>query len=387
MKNFVTMHGMVVALIMATGLISCTKTIKPEARKPVPLVALNAAQATLVPIVTAQLPQDKGLKRNKNVSDPILVPAINGNQLVAATPTGVVTSLLDGQIVWQKTLPEAIVGGVGLASQAQIAVVTTRSGRVIALHSQTGEPLWETPLGTSVLAPAVVANDRLLLSANNGVIYGLDIRTGAVVWQFSTRQPGISVRGTALPLRLDNDTALFGTADGRIHAIANDSGTPLWTRLVGTGGAGVMRDVDARPLVVDNHLYVTSVSGNFAGFDMSTGQPLFVVEDFATNLGVAHMAGVLIGADSDGMLYGFDALTGKRLWQNNALRFRKPTTPVAIGRYVAVGDYDGVVHLLTVEGNIVGRTQIKGAITNLIAKDNRLYAQTQTGTVAVWQVQ
>lgn len=194
-------------------------------------------------------------------------------------------------------------------------------------------------------------------------------------------------------MRLDGNSALFATADGRIHAVASDSGTPLWTRRVGVavGGSDVgrMSDIDGTPLVVGNQLYVTSYSGNFAGFDMSTGRTLFTVRDFPTSRAVAHLNGVLVGADTGGIVQGFNAQTGERLWRNNALTHRKPSNPVAIGNFVAVGDYEGVVHLFNATGDLVGRAQSrdKGQITSLQAIGNRLYAQTATGQAMVWQVQ
>lgn len=388
---------LLVGMMSALAMVGCSsKTTKPESKKPVKLVEIDRPMAVLSPVFYADLSrvglfsrQDKLHK--KDIPD--LQVAIDDTHLLGASALGVVEAYERGSRVWSIHVGEPIVSGVAYDKASQIAIVGTRSGRIVALDAQTGSIRWEQKLKATTLAPALIAGNRVLLSANDGIVYGLNLQNGSQIWQFSTQNPNISMRGTAKPLRLDGSTALFGTADGRIHALLIDQGKPLWTRRIGVslGGndASRMSDVDGMPLVVDSHLYVTSVSGSLMGFDMSTGRTLFTVRDFASTVSVAHQDGVLIGVDTEGMMHGFHAQTGVRLWENNALKFRKPTSPVAIGRFVAVGDLEGVVHLFTKEGNLVGRTVIKGKdpIVSLVAHGNRLSAQTATGGIAVWQVQ
>lgn len=367
------------ASLAALLLAGCNTSIKAEPKKPVALVPLSVQAATLSPVATVSLeranPQKMPSQRQLALTD---------DGVLAVTRSGVLSAIVQGQLLWQKNLGEAVVGGVGYDPISQSAIVSTRSGTVLALDGKSGELRWRQTLGATVLSPATIAGNRALLSANNGVIYGLNLQTGELVWQFASQNPTTSSHGSAKALRLDGDTAVFGAADGRIYALSADAGTLLWTRRVGASRLG---DVDATPLVVANRLYVSSVSGQLSGFDMATGQTLFSTSGFATSLPLVHLGGTLIGADRDGMVYGFDMTSGKRLWQNNALRYRTPSAPVVIGRFVAFGDYDGVVHLFDGKGDLVARTQTKGQIHSLQAKDGRLYAQTEAGQVAIWQVQ
>lgn len=388
-----TFTKLVMAMTLASvALTGCNKFTKSENKSPAKLVALTNQTANLTPILTAKL--DKS-RQGKGVSDKDVLAleiGVGADRFVAADRTGVVQGFVGGQSAWKIELGEPIMSGVGYDESSNTAIVSTRSGKVVALDGESGATRWTTDIKATVLAPAVIAGNRVLLSANNGVLYGLNLQSGAMIWQFSTATPNVSVRGTAKPLRLDGNTALFGTADGRIHALASDTGSPLWTRRVGVaiGGSDVgrMSDVDGTPLVVGQYLFVTSFSGNFSGFDMATGQTLFSERNFATTRPVAYMGGTLIGVDTTGAVVGFDPMTGTKLWENNELRYRKLSEPVAVGEFVAVGDYEGVVHLLNDKGVIVGRanTKGKGQITSLTANDDRLYAQTADGIVAVWQV-
>ncbi len=386
----------VASLAASLVLTGCGKSIQPEAKKPVKLIAIDNPQVAIQSVFSQELANGSRFKRgaaiNKNdVLD--LQLASDGARLIAASKAGTVQSFEGNRAAWTVNVGEPITSGVGADFASQVAIVTTRLGNVIALDTNTGAVRWKTNINATVLTPAVIAGNRVLLSANDGVLHGLNLQSGALIWQFGTQQPNVSVRGTAKPLRLDGSTALFATADGRIHAIASDTGEALWTRRIGVavGGSDVgrMSDVDGTPLVVGKHLYVTSFSGNLAGFDMSTGRTLFTVRDFPTTRAVAHLNGVLIGADTNGLVQGFNAVTGEKLWKNNALTHRKPSNPVTIGNFVAIGDYEGVVHLFNVNGDLVGRAQSrdKGQIVSLQVLGNRLYAQTSAGYASVWQVQ
>ncbi|OAV17242.1 hypothetical protein AO373_1935 [Moraxella catarrhalis] len=97
------------------------------------------------------------------------------------------------------------------------------------------------------------------------------------------------------------------------------------------------------------------------------------------------MADAVIGSSTDGDVVAFNRLTGEKLWENHDLKYRGLTNPVTIGTYIAVGDSDGVVHILNHQGQIVSRVNTKGALTNLTVINHRLYAQSADGVVTVWQ--
>ncbi|AKG17232.1 outer membrane protein assembly factor BamB [Moraxella bovoculi] len=380
-----------VCALSAVALVGCGKGIKAESKKPAKLIKISAPVAVLSPVFSASLDQGRSMMKGSRASKKDVVDlqvAQTGEGLIAASRGGIVALLNGKQTVWSVDLKEAITSGVASNQSGSVAIVGTRSGKVVAINAQTGAIVWEKALPTSSPTPALITNNRVLLSGNNGTLYGLDLQTGTAMWQFSTQNVDVSVRGAAKPLHLDEQTALFGTADGRIHAINPASGTPLWTRRVGmaTGGSAVerMSDVDGTPLVVGRHLYVTSFSGQLAAFDMSTGRPMFVGEISSTKSPTV-LGEVLVATGVNGDVKAFNRLTGETLWLNENLKYRKLTNPVTVGNHVAVGDYDGVIHLFDVNGNIVSRAETKGQLTSLQVNGNRLYAQSASGVVSVWQ--
>ncbi|MBE9590384.1 outer membrane protein assembly factor BamB [Moraxella sp. K127] len=377
-----------VLALTATG---CDRFGRSKAPKntPAKLVKIDNEIAILNKVASFSLPQAGGRFKGANVNKKDVVDlqvASVGGTLIAASRTGVVSAFAGNAQTWSVNVGDVISSGV--ATDGRLVVVGTRSGKVVALDGATGSVVWERSLHSSSLAPALIGSGRVMVSANDGVIYALNASDGSQVWQFSTQNPAVSVRGAATPISLDANTALFGTADGRIHAINPQAGTPLWTRRVGraVGGSQVhrMSDVDGTPLVAGQYLYVPSYSGQLAGFDMGTGRTLFVSE-LASTKSPALLGNQLIGTSIHGDVVAFDAMTGDVVWENSELKYRRLTNPVTIGNHVAVGDLDGVVHVFDSTGKIISRTNTKGQLTSLQVAQNRLYTQNSQDVVTVWQ--
>lgn len=377
-----------VLALTATGCDRFSRSKTPE-NKPTKLVKIDNEVAVLNKVASFSLPQTGGRFKGANVNKKDVADlqvAFVGGALIAASRTGVVSAFTGNAQTWSVNVGDVISSGV--ATDGRLVVVGTRSGRVVALDGATGSVVWERSLPSSSLAPALIGSGRVMVSANDGMIYALNASDGSQVWQFSTQNPAVSVRGAATPISLDANTALFGTADGRIHAINPQAGTLLWTRRVGraVGGSQVhrMSDVDGTPLVAGQYLYVPSYSGQLTGFDMSAGRTLFVSE-LASTKSPALLGSQLISTSIHGDVVAFNAMTGDVLWENNELKYRRLTNPVVIGSHVAVGDLDGVVHVFDNTGRIIGRTNTKGQLTSLQVIENRLYTQSSKGVVAVWQ--
>lgn len=377
---------------LAVAMVGCgTKSIKPTERKPAKLTSIQAPVSVLNQVASVRLDTGKSTlgrsrAKAKDVIDLQVAPVANG--FIAASRGGVVSAVINGATAWQLNVGDAITSAVGIDAAGSTAVVGTRSGKIIAIDAQTGTQRWAADLSSSSLAPALVMSDRVIVTTNGGAVIGLDIATGNSLWQYYTQAPNISVRGMAKPLQIDARTVLVGASDGRIHAIDSITGAPQWVRRVGLA-SGVdeiskLRDVDAAPTVAGSHLYAASFSGQLAGFDMSTGRTLFISELASTDA-LTVLGSAVIGSSIDGEVVAFDRLTGDQLWQNDELKYRGLTNPVTIGQYIAVGDQQGVIHVLNASGQIISRVSTKGELTSLSVVNNRLYAQSTDGIVSIYQ--
>lgn len=382
-----TVMNVAVLALMTTAVVGCNRGIKPVVHDPVKLVQIAQPISVLQPIFSVDVGNKKASKK-----DPLALQIGYSNaQIVAASRGGELIGFDNaGQRLWSTNIGEQITGGVTLDATSQTAIISTRSGLIMAFDSATGAKRWEHQLSGTVLTPALVSNNRVVLSANDGFLHGLSLQTGQSIWQFATQVPAISVRGSAAPVLLDEKTALLATADGRLHAITVDSGLPQWSRRVGvgTGSSEVerMSDVDGMPIVNNNQLYAISYSGQLLGIDLASRQVMFVNE-LASLKSLAVNNRQIIATSLTGKVVAYDRTNGNMLWESEELAYRNLTNPVMIGSYIAVGDLDGVVHLFDpATGNIVSRVQTKGALTNLQVQGSRLMTQSTSGQVAIWQL-
>ncbi len=380
------MHVAVLA-VMSTAVIGCNRGIKPVVNEPVKLVQIVQPISVLQPVFSTDVGNKKASKK-----DPLdLQVGYANGQIVTASRGGDVTGFNStGERVWSVQVGDQITGGVALDALSQTAIVSTRNGQIMAFDSTTGAKRWQQQLSGTVLTPALITNNRVILSANDGFLHGLSLQTGQPVWQFATQVPAISVRGSAAPTLLDTKTALLATADGRLHAVTTDSGLPQWSRRVGVGSGSSeverMSDVDGKPIVDKNQLFAVSYSGQLLGIDLASRQVMFV-KDMASLKSLAVNNQQVIATSLDGKVAAYDRNTGEMLWESEELAYRDLTNPVMIGNYIAVGDLDGVVHLFDpASGKIVSRVQTKGALSSLQVQGSRLMTQSTSGQVAIWQL-
>jgi len=376
-----------VLAVMSTAVIGCNRGIKPVVHDPVDLVKIAEPVSVLQPVFSTDVGNKKASKK-----DPLdLQVGYANGQIVTASRGGDVTGFdAAGQRLWSVNVDDQITGGVALDALSQTAIISTRSGKIIAFDSTTGEKRWVQQLSGSVLTPALISNNRVVLSANNGFLHGLSLQTGQSVWQFATQVPDISVRGSATPTLLDSNTALLATADGRLHAVTTDSGLPKWSRRigVGTGSSEVerMSDVDGMPIVDKNQMFAISYSGQLLGIDLASSQVMFLNE-IASLKALAVNNQQVIATGLDGKVVAYDRNSGEVLWESEELAYRHLTNPVMIGNYIAVGDLDGVVHLFNpATGKIISRVETKGALSSLQVQGSRLMTQSTSGQVAIWQL-
>ncbi|MGP4714829.1 MULTISPECIES: outer membrane protein assembly factor BamB [unclassified Psychrobacter] len=382
-----TVMNAAILALMTTAVVGCNRGIKPVVNDPVKLVQIAQPVSVLQPVFNVDVGNKKASKK-----DPLsLQVGFDNGQIVTASRSGDLLGFdSTGQRLWSVNVGDEITGGVAVDAFSQTAIVTTRNGQVLAFDSTTGAKRWQQQLSGSVLTPALITNNRVILSANDGFLHGLVLQSGQSVWQFATQVPAISIRGTAAPTLLDDKTALLATADGRLHAITTDSGLPQWSRRigVGTGSSEVerMSDVDGKPIVDGDQLFAISYSGQLLGIDLASKQVMYINE-LASLKSLAVNNQQVIATSLDGKVIAYDRNSGEMLWESNELAYRKLTNPVMIGNYIAIGDLDGVVHLFNpATGAIVSRVQTKGALTTLQSDNNRLLAQSTTGQASIWQL-
>jgi outer membrane protein assembly factor BamB len=171
-------------------------------------------------------------------------------------------------------------------------------------------------------------------------------------------------------------------------ALALSNGGPRWEVAVGDprGATELERiaDVSGLPVLVGREVCAVAYQGRLGCVDASSGATRWAKE-FSSEVGLGTDERNVYGADERGNVNAFTYDSGVSVWRNNTLANRRLAAPVAVGRVVAVGDYQGYMHFLSREdGAILARSATDGSqvIGTPAVTGKTVIFQTQAGTVA-----
>lgn len=312
-----------------------------------------------------------------------MVPAISGDNIYTAVPEGVVSSFsLDGgKKNWQVDLETKLLAGAGAGVDK--VVVTTESGVVICLDAANGQELWRTQLASEVVSEPQLNEQLVVLQTVNSRVVALDAKTGKRRWAYESTQPRLTLRGTSTPIvALDVTLAAFDS--GKFVAIDNDSGTALWEQSItipeGRSELERMTDVDGRPLLFENVIYVPSYQGQIVAINPFNAQTLWSKKASSFH-SLAAGFGNIYASESNDHVQAFDTRSAASVWKQDQLENRLISSPVVVSNSVAVGDYEGYVHFMSqIDGHFIARYDVGGAVTgDMKVKDDVLYVLTDAG--------
>lgn len=320
-----------------------------------------------------------------------LMPAGDGTRLYAASYDGRVLALdpETGRVVWRADLDTELTAGPGLGEGC--VLVAGRDGEVICLNGENGTELWRTDLeGESVSVPAV-RNDVVVVATIDGLLRGLSIFDGSVLWSIEQSAPTLTLRGASQPV-IVGTTVISGFDNGRLVAAGLLDGTTEWETILSppTGRSDLDRlaDVDGALAAVGQDVYAAGYQGRIAALASESGQILWSRE-LSTYAGIGADWDSVYTVTTDGELVALQRRNGADVWRQTALLRRQPTTPVAFNTAVVVGDFEGYVHFFdSGDGAPVARERVgKGMISGKpVVVAGRLYVQSESGNLAAFVV-
>ncbi|ACO80162.1 YfgL-like phosphoquinolipoprotein kinase [Azotobacter vinelandii CA] len=291
----------------------------------------------------------------------LLVPAVEGDTLFVADVGGQVMALdrFSGKVIWRKNLDVPVSGGVG-AGYGQV-LLGTLQGEVIALDSGSGEVLWRSRVSSEVLAPPVSNGDVVVVQTQEDRLIALEASSGSQRWTYESTPAVLTLRGTGAPL-VTNQLAIAGLSSGKVLALETQRGLPIWEQRVAvpSGRSELERvvDIDGGLEMSGGTLYVATFQGSIAALDLQTGRPRWQ-RQASSNGSVALGYGSVYVSLAEGAVEGIDEGSASALWKNDGLARRQLSSPAVFSSYVAVGDLEGYLHLLSqVDGRFVGRIRI-----------------------------
>ena len=286
----------------------------------------------------------------------------------------------------------------GVGGNEDVWLLATRDAYVIAVDAKSRRERWRTRVPSEVLVRPVIYEDTVVVRTIDGKILSLNIDSGKIRWSYQRAIPDLTLRGTSEPV-IARGKIFVGLADGRLIAISPDDGEVIWdvALSVPSGRSEIQRlvDIDGDAQLYGRILYAASFQGRVAAIDVDRGQFLWA-RDFSTHTGVLLDEKVLYSSDEHGHIWALDRLNGATIWKQEKLAHRKLTRPTIIGDYLAVGDFEGYVHLLSrYDGHFIARFQLgqfddlgwelaTGIIVPpIVYKEDRLVVTTRGGILYV----
>jgi len=296
-----------------------------------------------------------------------LYPLILKDIAVTTSRDGVLSiiGLKTGEFEQEIELDATISAGVG--GNEAVWLLATRDAYVIAIDAKTRSERWRTRVPTEVLSKPIIYEDTVVIRTIDGKILSLNLDNGKIRWQYQRAIPDLTLRGTSEPV-IARDKIFVGLADGRLIAISPENGEVVWdvALAVPAGRSEIQRlvDIDGDAQIYGRVLYAASFQGRIAAIDVDRGQFLWA-RDFSTHTGIILDDKTVFSSDENGNVWALDRMNGATIWKQEKLAYRKLTRPTIIGDYLAVGDFEGYVHLLSrYDGHFVARFQL-GQYDNL----------------------
>jgi outer membrane protein assembly factor BamB len=316
-----------------------------------------------------------------------LQPAVLENAIYAASSKGDLVRInpSDGKEVWRIRAPNPL--GAGVGSDGFVVAVAGQRGEIFT-YSAEGKLVWQGQVPSDVVTPPLVGHGLVIVRSTDQGVTAFEAQSGHKKWAFKRQTPSLALRAPT-ELEFSGDSVIVGFPGGRLVDIALGNGAARWDSAVsepkGANEVERLADVLGTIGLQGNQVCAASYQGRIACFDAASGDQQWA-RDMPAGAGVAIDGEQLLGVDSGSTIRAFARTGGSARWSSKLLEHRGLTSPASVGKWVAVGDREGYVHLLSAaDGSLVGRAELDGS--PIIAQPHEVgggvLVQSQRGYVAL----
>ncbi len=365
----------IAALLLLAGLAACATSGDKLGK-----VAAKLVEFKPVAALEVRWQRDIGAAGNN-----VLRPAITSDAVYAANANGDIFRLerASGKQVWRANSGFVISAAVGAGDG--LVLVGGDKGE-LAAFAEDGKLRWKTRVSSEVMSAPQIADGIVVVRTGDGRISGLNATDGKRLWLYERAIPALIVRSHA-GVAITRGTLFAGFAAGKLAAVSLANGIVLWEAAVSQprGNTELERISDITSAPVADHEQVCAVSfqGRVACFDLKQGSLLWSRE-LSSDQGMALVQNYLYLTDASGVVVALDKNKGSTIWKNDQLSLRRITAPIVLGKHLLVGDYEGYLHVLSLEdGSLEARLKTDGSaiMTAPVELDGGVLLQTRNGSL------
>ena len=286
-----------------------------------------------------------------------------------------------GTDLWRANAGAPIATGVG--SDGKTAAVVTQANDVVAFVD--GREAWRQKLSAQAYTAPLVAGGRVFVLSADRSVNAFDGQTGRKLWSQQRPNEPLVLKQSGVMLAV-GDTLVVGFS-GRLAGLNPSSGVVRWEAPIASprGVNDIERLVDLVGRVSREGDVVCARAFQASVGCVNTARGSLIWTKPANGAqGVHGDDKRVFGTESDGVVQAWRRTDGERAWTSDALRYRSLTAPLVVGRSVAIGDFAGIVHLLSREdGSLLNRLTTDGSpiAAAPILVGNTLVAVTRNGGI------
>ena len=142
-------------------------------------------------------------------------------------------------------------------------------------------------------------------------------------------------------------------------------------------------DIDGSPMLLGPLVFTVAYQGKLKALRRADGAMLWE-HDVSSFLDLGEGYGQIYVVSDDDVVTAIDQQSAEVVWQQESLKRRKLTSPIAFSNYVAVGDDQGYLHVMAQsDGRFVGRRKLdgKGVRSDMTTADGVLYVMGNSGSL------
>lgn len=344
---------------------------------------------------SADIGQGDG-RRVRLTTDPV---AAEGRVYTLDSRARVQATSESGAVLWAVDLTPSR-GQRGSASGGALATgngrvyVASAYAFVAALDAATGETLWSVDFDAPLTGSPAVDGDSVYVTAVDSTLWSLDAGTGRIQWTLpGTPSLETVARGSAPAIA--GSLVVFPTQAGELTAAQRSGGLAAWTTIAAgrrTGAAlASISALTGDPVVDGSRLYAANQSGRVFAIEASTGRTIWAAEEGAYAPVWPAGDSVFLVSDQN-RLIRMDASDGSVIWAHDLPLFTTDRVrrrlsifpqhgPVLAGGRLWVASGDGLLRGFDpVSGERVVELQVPGgAASGPIVVNRTLYVLGREG--------
>jgi outer membrane assembly lipoprotein YfgL len=236
----------------------------------------------------------------------------------------------------------------GLGHQGDSTALVTRNNELIIFAGK--RELWRQKLVAQVFTAPLVAGGRVFVLAADRSVAAYDAQSGRRIWLLQRpgeslvlRQPGVLMAvGDTLVAGLSGQLVSINPNNGSVRSespVALSRGTNEIERLVDLVG----------PSSRESNVVCSRAFQSAVGCADTSNGSLLWSKPASGSVGLTGDSRFVYGAETDGKLLAWRRSNGASFWTSERLKFRRLTAPLLVGRSIAVGDDEGLVHFVSAE--------------------------------------